>query len=290
MFDVTGTGPSRTCVITGATSGLGRATALALAGLGADVMLVGRNQPLGEHVAQLCRRRNPGARAQFLRADLSSQTDVRVLAAAIRRQCERVDVLINNAGARYDTYDESPEGIERTFAGNHIGHFLLTHLLLSHLELAKPGRVITIGSVAHLGADLTSGWVECCNGYNRRRAYANSKLANIVFARELAARKDPTNVTSNAVDPGIVLSRFAKNNGLKSWLTHVVAHAIRRELVSAAVGADTIVYLATSEAGTAVTGRYFCKRAEASVSPLAEDPEVGRQVWTLSLTLTGLRQ
>lgn len=259
-----------------------------LAGQGGDLILVGRNQALGERVAALCRRRNPGARAEFLRADLSSQADVRALAAAISARRGHIDVLINNAGARYDTYGESPEGIERTFAGNHLGHFLLTHLLLPQLALATPGRVVTVGSVAHAGADLTRGWVQRGEGYDRRVAYANSKLANIVFARELAARTDPARVTSNAVDPGIVFSRFARNNGLKSWLKHVVAHAIRRELISTRAGADTIVYL-TSAAALSLTGRYLRKRMESSPSSLAIDPEIGLQLWNLSLNLTGVR-
>jgi NAD(P)-dependent dehydrogenase (short-subunit alcohol dehydrogenase family) len=276
-----------TCVITGATSGLGRATALALADRGADLFLIGRNEDAGERVARLCRGRLKDSRATFLRADLCSLADVRNAAAAIASERDRIDVLVNNAGARYDTYAESADGIERTFAGNHLGHFLLTHLLLSRLAAATPGRVITIGSQAHTGADLTNGWIASAAHYNRRVAYANSKLANIVFARELAARHDRA-ITSNAVDPGIVLSRFARNNGLQSWLKHVVAHGLRRELVPAAAAADTIVYLAADQAMRKSTGGYFFQRREISPSPLAADTEVGRQLWELSLTLTDL--
>lgn len=276
----------RTCVVTGATSGLGRATALMLAERGADVVLVGRNQQLGERVARLCRRRNPRGRARFMRADLASQADVRGLAAVLVADIERLDVLINNAGARYDTYAESPEGIERTFAGNHLGHFLLTHLLLQRLAAAAPGRVITIGSQAHHGADLAHGWLQSREHYDRRIAYANSKLANIVFARELAARVDKAQVVSNAVDPGILITRFAQNNGLISWLKHLVAHAIRRELMFPSSEAETVVRLASADTATDVTGRYFRRREESPASPLANDPEVGRGLWELSRTLT----
>lgn len=278
----------RVCVITGATSGLGRATALALAARHVDLLLIGRTGQRGEDVARLCRDRHPTGVVRFLRADLSCLTDVRTVAAAIAGECDHVDVLINNAGARYDAYNESSEGVERTFAGNHLGHFLLTHLLLPLLTTTRPGHVISIGSRAHTGANLDRGWVEPRDGYDCRLAYANSKLANIVFARELAARHAPARLTSNAVDPGIVVTRFARNNGLASWIKHIVSHGLRRELVSPAAGADTIVYLATDQAGERVTGRYLHGRRETPPSAIATDAEVGRQLWRLSLVLSGL--
>ena len=219
---------------------------------------------------------------------MASLSDVRRAAHTIGEKRQRIDVLINNAGARYDVYGESPDGIERTFAGNHLGHFLLTHLLLPRLSAAAPGRVITIGSQAHAGADPSNGWIEARASYDRRLAYANSKLANIVFARELGARHDSQAIVSNAVDPGIVFSRFASNNGLRSWFKHVIAHAIRRELVSAGQAADTVVYLATDIRVQATTSRYFYRRRETSPSSLALDPIVGRQLWELSRTLSGL--
>jgi NAD(P)-dependent dehydrogenase (short-subunit alcohol dehydrogenase family) len=278
----------RTCVLTGATSGLGRAAALALAALGADLLLVGRSEVRGARVARLARRRNPEGRVEFLQADLASQGSVRALAAAIARRIDRVDVLVNSAGARLDRYAESPDGVELTFATNHLGHFLLTHLLRERLERARGGRVITVGSSAHAAADLHRGFVLQRGNYDRRIAYANSKLANVVFARELAAQADPALLTSNAVDPGVAATRFARNNGLLSWTKHLVAHGLRGELTSARRGADTIVHLAASEAVAGVTGRYFRRRAEVAPSPLAADPAVGRELWRLSLELTGL--
>ena len=124
--------------------------------------------------------------------------------------------------------------------------------------------------------------------YDRRVAYANSKLANIVFALELAARVSPVSLTSNAVDPGLVATRFALNNGIVSWLKHLIVHGLRRELVSAERGADTIVYLASSEEIKGVTGRYFFRRRETAPSGLAMDREAGKQLWQMSLELTGL--
>jgi NAD(P)-dependent dehydrogenase (short-subunit alcohol dehydrogenase family) len=277
---------ARITVITGGTSGLGRATALAMAYRGHDVILTGRSAGPGERVAGACRQRNPAGRAEFLRADLSSQADVRALAAAILDRCSRIDLLINNAGARYDRYGAGADGIERTFAANHLGHFLLTMLLLPRLELARPGRVITLGSSAHHHADPSRGWFLPAESYDRKIAYANSKLANVVFARELADRTDPALVTSNAVDPGIPVSRFASNNGWLSWAKHYVSHGLRRELVSASAAATGIVRLGTTEFGE-VSGRYFKGSSEVSPSRLARDPALGRQLWELSLRLTG---
>jgi NAD(P)-dependent dehydrogenase (short-subunit alcohol dehydrogenase family) len=277
-------------VITGATSGVGRATALALAARGVDLLLVGRTQRRGDDVVRLCQQRNPTGIVRFLRTDISCLADVWTLAAEIARISERVDVLINNAGARYDTYAESRDGIERTFAGNHLGHFLLTHLLLERLTAARPGQVISVGSRVHAGANLDRGWIEPRDGYDRRRAYANSKLASIVFARELAARHDSDRLTSNAVDPGIVVTRFARNNGLVSWIKHLVSHGLRRELVSPSTGADTIVYLATGAAVERGTGRYLHERRDTRPLAVAADAEVGRQLWKLSLMMSGLSE
>jgi NAD(P)-dependent dehydrogenase (short-subunit alcohol dehydrogenase family) len=224
----------------------------------------------------------------FLRANLAAQAEARALAAVIGQKFERIDVLVNNAGLRVDGYTEGPDGVEMTFATNHLGHFLLTHLLRPQLERARPGRVITVGSSAHAGADLSRGFVLNAATYDRRIAYANAKLANVVFARELAARADPQSMTSNAVDPGAMATRFAANNGLRSWLKHVVAHGLRGDLGSARRRADTVVYLASSDEVVRTTGRYVSRRGEVSPSRLALDPGVGRQLWSLSCALVGL--
>jgi NAD(P)-dependent dehydrogenase (short-subunit alcohol dehydrogenase family) len=277
-------------VITGATSGIGRAAALALAGRGFDLFLIGRDEARGERVRRACRRRHRAGQIEFLRADLAVFADVRRVAAAVRGACDRVDVLINNAGARNDQYDATSEGIERTFAANHVGHFLLTDLLRPLLEKSSPGRVITVASSVHTNADLANGWIGAPERYQRHRAYANSKLANVVFARELAARADPALLVSNAVDPGRVATRFARNNGVTRWLKHIGVHAMRRELVSASRGAETVVYLAVSERGAHVTGGYLRDCEVVSPSALAQDPAVGRELWMLSERLVGLRE
>ena len=233
-------------VITGATSGIGRAAALGLAQPDAALILVGRNSRRGSEVVERIKKTSPGARAQFIEADLSAQNDVRQLATAIRQKFNHVDVLINNAGARFDTYGATEEGFERTFATNHLGHFLLTSLLLEHLRAAPSARIITVSSAAHRAAKVDGIWSYQEHGYDRRQAYAKSKLANILFAFELARRLQGTRIVSNAVDPGVVSTNFARNNGLLAWAKHTVSHGLRGELVSAARAASTIVYLATS--------------------------------------------
>lgn len=211
-----------------------------------------------------------------------------MLADRIRRDYKRVDVLINNAGARFDRYQETAEGIELTFATNHLGHFLLTRLLLEPLMCAPAARVVTVGSSAHAGAGTGDDWNLTRSTYDRRLAYARSKLANIMFAYELADRLRDTGMTSNAVDPGFVLTKFARNNGLVSWLKHNVAHAFRCELVLPYQGARDLIQLAAAKDVAAVTGKYFLAGREVESSSASYDRTAARHLWDLSERLTGL--
>ena len=276
------------CVITGATSGIGRAAALALGSLKAELILVGRNEQAGADVIRRLRRRARGTSVEFIRADLSVQSDVRNLATRLTKNYERVDVLINNAGARFDDYHQTSDGIELTFATNHLGHFLLTNLLLERLMKAPAARVITVGSGSHCSASAHGGWSSDRASYDRRLAYAKSKLANIMFAYELAERLRNTRATSNAVDPGGVASNFARNNGFVSWLRHLVAHALKRELARPRKGAETLVYLAVSPEVDGVTGKYFRRNREVESSAASRDREEARRLWDLSAELTGV--
>jgi retinol dehydrogenase 14 len=273
----------RTCLITGATSGIGRATALALATRGARLILVGRRQQLGARlVAQICSQRGTG-QAHFLRADLSDQRQVRELAATIATGHPQLHVLVNNAGARFNTYQQTSDGLERTFATNHLGHFLLTALLLENLARADSARVVTVGSGAHHGIPAGGDWYCGPENYDRKLAYGKSKLANIVFAYELARRLSQTSIVSNAVDPGGVATQLGRNNGLFSWCKHLLYYALKRKLVMPWQGAETVVYLAGSEAVRGVTGKYFYRKQEAESSPASHDAEAARKLWSLSL-------
>ena len=278
----------KTCVITGATSGIGRACAVELGRLGADLILTGRDDRRGaELVRRIQRNQAPGS-AHFIRADLSVQREVRELAAAIRTRCARVDVLINNAGARFDTFRPSADDIESTFATNHLGHFLLTLLLLDKLQAAVSARVITVASGAHASACGDFERTFRAENYDRKAAYGNSKLANLMFAYELARRCRGTNITSNAADPGVVASNFARNNGFMSWLRHVGYHALKRELVSPKKGAETIVFLASSPAVEGVSGKYFFQKREIESSGISKDEAAAKRLWESSLRMTGL--
>ena len=277
-----------TCVVTGATSGLGAAAALALGRAGAHVVLVGRHASRGRHVVARIHRHAGAGHAEFLAADLSSQHDVRALAQTIAERHRRIDVLINNAGARFDRYAQTPEGFERTFATNHLSHFLLTRLLLENLLRAPHARVINVSSGSHGAATATGDWQLERAGYDRKLAYAKSKLANILFTVELARRLAGTSVTANAVDPGGVASRFALNNGLVSWLRHLVAHGMRRQLVLPRRGAETIIYLATAPEVRTVSGKFFRDKQEVQPAAAATDREAARRLWTLSEQWTGL--
>jgi NAD(P)-dependent dehydrogenase (short-subunit alcohol dehydrogenase family) len=279
----------KNCVITGGTSGIGKAVASTLVSMGANVVLVGRNERTGHATARALKRKAPGSTIEFIRADLSRQGDVRDLAGAIGRRLVCVDVLINNAGARTYQYHENAEGIETTFAANHLGHFLLTGLLIDKLSRAESARVVTVTSGLHANANVDDDiWYLGRNNYDGSAAYAKSKLANLMFAYELARRLAYTPITSNAMNPGVVATNFERNNGLRTWLGFLVGHGLKRRLVSARTAAETIVFLTASAAVAGVTGKYFFRNREVESSSASYDIEAGRRLWDLSVRLTGL--
>jgi len=276
------------CLITGATSGIGKAAAFALAAMDATLILVGRNADRGARILRQLRASHPSAQAEFCRTDLSALAEVRELASAITARYDRIDVLINNAGARFDTYQKSVDGIEMTFATNHLSHFLLTCLLLKHLQQAPAARVITVGSSSHSDASADGDWYLEHAKYDRRMAYAKSKLANIMFAYELAERLRDTRVTSNAVDPGGVATNLGRNNGIIRWMKHIGYYAMKRQLISPNRGAETIVYLAASlDLGS---GKYYFRKREAKSSQDSYNEEAARKLWELSVTMTDLNE
>jgi NAD(P)-dependent dehydrogenase (short-subunit alcohol dehydrogenase family) len=248
--------------------------------------MVGRNADRGARICRELRARHPSAFVDFYRTDLSALEDVRELAAAIASKHDRIDVLINNAGARYDHHRESRDGFELTLATNHLGHFLLTCLLCDRLLASPSARIITVSSGAHGSAKSDGVWLSQEHGYDRRQAYAKSKLANILFAFELARRLASTGVTSNALHPGGVATNFARNNGLLSWLKHLVAHGMKGELISAEKGAETILYLAAESEVAGISGRYFFNCRAANPGPAALDAHLAGVLWNSSLQWT----
>jgi NAD(P)-dependent dehydrogenase (short-subunit alcohol dehydrogenase family) len=279
---------NKVCVVTGATSGIGKAAAIALGKAGADVIVIGRNAARGKRVVN-CIKSNPaGGKATFMECDLSSQRQVRELAKAIHNTAGQVDVLVNNAGANFDTFQTSEEDIEMTFATNHLSHFLLTALLLDLLLKAPDARVIAVAGESH--RNLSGDYERYLHqeGFDRRIAKRNSKLANLMFTYELSERLRETGITANALHPGAVATRLGRNNGLVSWLRHIGSHTLQRNLISPKKGADTAVYLAVSPEVKGVTGKYFDNRKPKESSPESRNREAMQSLWKLSVKMTSL--
>jgi NAD(P)-dependent dehydrogenase (short-subunit alcohol dehydrogenase family) len=275
----------RVVVLTGATNGIGHATALALADMGASLAIVARDRARGEATVAEIRSRT-GTPPDLLIADLSSQASVRKLAAEVLARYPRIDVLVNNAGVMNLKREETADGIEATFAVNHLAYFLLTNLLLDRLKASAPARIVNVASDAHKFVnglrwdDL--GWA---NGYKSMRVYGQSKLANILFTRELARRLAGTGVTVNAVHPGAVSTGLGKQNG---WWAAALIKVLGLFFRTPEQGAATSIHLASSPAVDGVSGRYFANEKEARPSRAAEDDAAARRLWDLSSQMTGL--
>jgi NAD(P)-dependent dehydrogenase (short-subunit alcohol dehydrogenase family) len=276
----------KVCVVTGASSGIGRASAVALARLGAQVVLVGRDR--GRTEAALAEAAAAGAPAtpepRLEIADLASMTQVRELSGRLGA-LDRIDVLVNNAGLVLGQHRVTPDGFDQVFAVNHLAPFLLTNLLLAKLTASAPARVVTVSSDAHSAARLDLGDPQLEQGWDSWRAYANSKLANILFTRELARRLDGTGVTANCAHPGTVRTGFGREGGRLLRLGLTIA---RPFLLTPQRGADTIVYLASSPDVAGQTGGYYVKRQRREPSGAARDDMTARRLWQLSEELTGL--
>ena len=271
------------CVVTGATSGIGKAAATALARLGATVVMVGRDRGRTEAAAaQIAAVSASPPRTEI--ADLASLDQVRGLAGRLAG-LERIDVLINNAGLVLGERRITPDGLEHVFALNHLAPFLLTNLLLPTLTASAPARVITVTSDAHSAARLDLSDPNLEHGWDSWRSYANSKLANILFTRELARRLDGTGVTANCAHPGVVRTGFGRESRPLLKLGITIA---RPFMASPERGADTIVYLASSPDVAGQTGGYYVKRQRREPSAAARDDTVARELWELSEKMTGL--
>ena len=273
----------KVCVVTGATSGIGKATAIALARLGAQVVLAGRDR--GRGAATAAEVAAAGALPPRLEiADLASMGQVRALAGGLGT-LERIDVLVNNAGLMAGQRRVTADGFDEVFAVNHLAPFLLTNLLLGKLTAAAPARVITVTSDAHTAARLDLDDPQLERGWESWRAYANSKLANILFTRELARRLAGTGVTANCAHPGMVRTRFGREARLPMRAGVALA---RPFMLSPQRGASTVVYLATSPDVASETGGYYARRQRHEPSAAARDDPAARRLWQLSEELTGL--
>src|SRR5258706_4759146 len=273
------------CLITGGTNGIGKSTAQALAKMGATVVIVGRNATKTAQVVEAIRAASGNKNVDFLLADLSSQQEVRGLADEFKSTYPHLHVLLNNVGAAFLQRQLNVDGIEMTFALNHLASFLLTNVLLDTLKASAPARIINVSSGAH-----TSGKIEFDNLQGERAygfgAYGNSKLANILFTVELARRLAGTGVTVNALHPGFVATGFAKNNGkVIGALVGLFAPLVAR---SPEKGAETSIFLASSPEAEGVTGKYFYDSKVTSTARRATDMTVARKLWDVSADMVHL--
>jgi|SRR5579859_13196 len=272
-------------VITGATSGIGQVAAEKLAGMGARLVLVARDKARGEAALARLRQVAPGVLPSIHYGDLSRLAEMKRVAAEIAAAEPRVDVLINNAGAMFGSRQLTEDGLELTFATNHMSYFVLTHGLRKSLQAAAPARVVSTSSDAHKGAKLDFNDLQAANKYGGFAVYGRSKLANILFTSELARRWAGTGVTANSLHPGFVATRFGDQSG--GFFSYVI-RAAKVVAISPEKGAETIVYLASSDEVADVSGKYFYKCRPATPTREGRDEEAAKRLWIETAKLAGI--
>ena len=277
----------KVCVITGATAGIGQVAAIELARRGAHVVIVGRSAEKCAATQAQIRSGSASATVETLVADLSSLDETKRLAGQVRERYPRIDVLLNNAGAMFLKRAESADGIEKTFALNHLSYFVLTNLLLPVLNQSTPARIVNVASDAHKGVSINFDDIQFKQKYSGWKAYQQSKLANILFTYELARRIDGTGVTANTLHPGFVRTNFleALNDARAGWLLKKIGGLIS---LSPEKGARTSIYLASSPEVAGVSGRYYVKEKPVVSSPQSRDQSTAERLWKLSVEMTGV--
>jgi len=274
----------RTVVVTGATSGIGKATAVGLAALGVRVAVIGRDRGRAEAAADEVRA--AGGTADVFVADLSSQAEVRRLADELLERLPRIDVLVNNVGGYWDTRHVTVDGLERTFAVNHLAPFLLTNLLLDRLKQGAPSRVVTVASNAQSMGRIEFDDLQGERSYSGSRAYNQSKLANVMFTYELANRLRATSVTANALHPGVVSTSFGAED--PAMIQRLVVPFMRPFMKSLDRGAATSIRLASDPDLESVSGIYFAKGKPTTSSKQSYDKAVATRLWRVSADLVAL--
>lgn len=276
----------RVVVVTGATSGIGRAAAIDLARGGAALVLVARDAARAAAATEAITAETGNRAIDVVLGDLSVQADVRRVAATLRDRCPRIDVLLNNAGVVNLRYTTTADGLETTFAVNHLAYFMLTLLVRESLAAAPHGRIVNVASDAHRWGRLDFDDLNNARRYRAMRVYGQSKLCNILFTYALARRLAGTTMTANCLHPGAVATRLGQNNGrIATALTKLLVPFFR----TPEGGADTAVYLATSADVAATTGTYFANRRPARSARITYDEGVQARLWDASEALTGVR-
>lgn len=280
MADLSG----KNIVITGGNTGIGKEAAVGLAGLGGRVVITSRNEERGRAARDEIVERSSNADVDVMSLDLASFRSIRSFAAGVLDRLDHLDVLVDNAGLIHRRRTETEEGFETTFGVNHLGHFLLTELLLDRLRASSPARVVVVASDAHKGAPhgLDFDDLQSTRRYRWGKAYSKSKLANIYFARELARRLDGSGVTSNSLHPGFVRSDFGRGGDLGPVYGWGIKYLAGPFAISPEKGARTTIYLASSPEVDGVTGGYFSKCKPATPSAVARDAAAARRLWDVS--------
>jgi retinol dehydrogenase 14 len=276
----------KVCLITGATSGIGKATATGLASMGASVVMVGRDRSRSQAALAEIKEGSPNGSVDLMLADLSSQQEIRRLADEFKEAYPRLDVLINNAGVIRGRRVTTADGLETTFAVNHLAHFLLTNLLLDVLEASAPSRIINVTSGEQRNGTIDFDDLQGKKQYKTAKAYSQSKLANVLFTYELARRLEGTGVSANCLHPGAGV-RTNLGSGVSGVFGFTV-RALTPLMKSPEKGAETSIYLASSPEVEGVSGGYFVKKAEARSSDASHDERLARRLWEASADLTNL--
>jgi len=278
----------KVCLVTGATSGIGAVTARELAKMDATVVVVGRNREKCEATVADIKRRGANDKVAFMQADLSSQHSIRELAQTFTDTHDRLHVLVNNAGAVFTKRETTVDGIEMTFALDHLGYVLLTELLLPVLERSAPARIVNVSSNAQSGGKINFDDLQGATGYQGFRAYSQAKLANVLFTYELARRLRDTGVTANCLHPGFVATNFGRNNS--GLMETGISIAQRFFAIDVEEGARSSIFLASSPLVEGVSGQYFVDKKPKKSAKRSYDETVARRLWEVSARMTGVAE
>tara|TARA_B100000989_G_scaffold226445_1_gene173632 strand:+ start:572 stop:1414 length:843 start_codon:yes stop_codon:yes gene_type:complete len=271
---------NKNCIITGATDGIGKQTAIELAKLGYNLGLVGRNQEKGRLLIQEIEKITGNQSIKYFNTDLSVIKKLKELTSNIKKEFNSIDVLINNAGAYFSTFEKTQEGLERTFALNHLSYFTLTHLLLDDLEKGKSSRVINVASAAHFSAKLDINDFQMKKKYKGWTAYCNSKLMNILFTYEADKLFKGRGISFNSLHPGFVNTRFGDDN--KGLGKNILSIGKKLIAINVKKGASTNVFLASSSKVSKISGKYFAKSEVTKSSKISHSDSNQRRLWAYS--------
>ncbi len=273
----------KVCVVTGANSGIGKETAEGLARMGATVVMVCRDRERGQAALEEIKSKSGNRSVELMICDFASQAQIRKLAEEFKQKHNRLDVLINNAGLVLTRRAVTEDGLESTFAVNHLGYFLLTNLLLDVIKQSAPARIVNVALTAHRSATIDFNDLQGERSYSTMRAYGQSKLANILFTYELARRLEGSGVTANCLHPGIIGTNiFRAAPGILSAAAKLIFKSPKK-------GAETSLYLAASPEVAQVTGKYFDDKKVVSSSPESYDKAVAERLWQVSEQMTKLQ-